>query len=52
MMVDCVSQTTTTARLMGFCETCGGTCNRMVSRSDLARFAAIFDVALRGAGWA
>jgi excisionase family DNA binding protein len=52
MMVDCVLQTSTTARLMGLCETCGGTCNRMVSRSDLARFAAIFDVALRGAGWA
>jgi hypothetical protein len=45
MMVDCLPQTAKTARLVGLCVVCGGTCNRMVSRADLPRYSAIFDVA-------
>jgi ribosomal protein S26 len=48
MMVDCILQTDKTARLLGLCGTCGGACNRMVSRSELASFEAIFEVAYRG----
>ena len=47
MMVDCTPQTAKTARLLGLCSACGSTCNRIVSRSDLAHFEAIFDVAYR-----
>ena len=46
MMVDCTLQTATTARLMGLCEICGGTCNRMVSRARLTEIGEIFDVRL------
>ena len=45
MMVDCLPQTAKTARLVGLCAVCSGTCNRMVSRADLPRYNAIFDVA-------
>lgn len=45
MMVDCVPQTATTARLVGLCGACGGTCNRMISRADLGRLCGIFDIA-------
>lgn len=45
MMVDCLPQTVTTARLVGLCVACGGTCNRMISRADLGRLGGIFDVA-------
>jgi hypothetical protein len=45
MMVDCLPQTTKTARLVGLCAVCNGICNRMVSRTDLPRYSAIFDVA-------
>lgn len=45
MMVDVLPQTTKTARLVGLCGVCSGTCNRMISRADLARLSAIFDVA-------
>ncbi len=48
MMVDCIAQTSKIARLMGLCEVCGGTCNRMISRANLESFAMIFDVAYRG----
>ena len=46
MMVDAIPQTATTARLMGLCEVCGGTCNRMISRSKLGAFGQIFDLVL------
>ena len=36
LMVDCIPQTPKTARLLGLCEVCGGTCNRMVSRSQIS----------------
>lgn len=42
MMVDCIPQTATTARLMGLCEACGGTCNRMISRAKIGHFREIF----------
>lgn len=42
LMVDCISQTATTARLWGFCEACGGTCNRMISRAKIDQFREIF----------
>ena len=45
MMVDCLPQTSKTARLVGLCGVCGGTCNRMISRSNLGRLGGIFDVA-------
>lgn len=46
-MVDCLTQTATTARLVGLCGHCGGTCNRMVSRARIDQFAAIFDLAFK-----
>jgi excisionase family DNA binding protein len=45
MMVDCIPQTATTARLMGLCEACGGTCNRMISRTKIDLFREIFALA-------
>lgn len=45
MMVDCLPQTAKTARLVGLCGACGCTCNRMINRTDLARFGGVFDVA-------
>ena len=45
MMVDCLPQTARTARLVGLCAACGGTCNRMISRADLTRLGGVFDVA-------
>lgn len=48
LMVDCIPQTTTTARLVGLCETCGGTCNRMISRAEVGQFREIFALAERG----
>lgn len=42
MLVDCIPQTATTARLMGLCESCGGTCNRMISRAKIDQFREIF----------
>ena len=45
LMVDCLPQTAKTARLVGLCGVCGGTCNRTISRADLTRFGGIFDVA-------
>ena len=47
LLVDCIPQTPTTARLLGLCETCGGTCNRMISRSKIDHFSQIFDVAIK-----
>ncbi len=48
MMVDVIHQTAKTARLLGLCDTCGGTCNRIVSRAALSRFAEIFDIGSTG----
>lgn len=45
MLVDCIPQTATTARLMGLCEVCSGTCNRMISRAKIDQFREIFFLA-------
>ncbi len=47
MLVDCLPQTATTARLIGLCEVCSGTCNRMVSRSKIGEFGQIFELVLK-----
>lgn len=47
MMVDCIPQTATTARLMGLCEVCGGTCNRMIGKAKIGHFSEIYVLALR-----
>lgn len=47
LMVDCIPQTHGTARLLGLCEVCGGTCNRMISRSKLDHFSQIFCVEIK-----
>ena len=46
-LVDCIPQSLTTARLMGLCESCGRTCNRMISRSQIGQFGQMFDLAMR-----
>jgi hypothetical protein len=48
MLVDCVLQNGSTARLVGLCEACGGTCNRMISRSRIGQFAEIFVLQTKG----
>ena len=45
LLVDCIPQTAKTARLLGRCGVCGGTCNRMISRSEIDHFSRIFCVA-------
>lgn len=47
LLVDCIPQTPKTARLLGLCEVCGGTCNRMISRSRIDSFSRIFEVAIK-----
>ena len=47
LMVDCIPQTPKTARLLGLCDVCGGTCNRMISRSKIDHFSRIFCVAIK-----
>jgi len=47
-MVDCVPQGARTARLVGLCEVCGGTCNRMISRARIDPFREIFDLVIKG----
>lgn len=47
MMVDCTPQTAKTARLSGLCDTCGGTCNRMISAAKIEDFSGIFDLQIR-----
>lgn len=47
MLVDFIPQTATSARLMGLCDVCGGTCNRMISRSKIGQFCEIFEVAMK-----
>lgn len=48
MLVDCIPQTGATARLMGLCEVCGGTCNRMINRSKIGDFGGIFILVVKG----
>ena len=47
LLVDCIPQTPRTARLLGLCEVCGGTCNRMISRSQIDHFSQVFCVAIK-----
>lgn len=47
LMVDCIPQTAKTARLLGLCADCGGTCNRMISRTKINHFSQIFCVAVK-----
>lgn len=47
LMVDCIPQTPKTARLLGLCEVCGGTCNRMISQVKIDHFAQIFEIAIK-----
>mgnify|MGYP005751237847 CR=1 FL=1 len=49
MMADVIRQTGTISRLVGLCEVCGGTCNRMISARALPEFARIFDIASKQA---
>jgi len=46
-MVDCIPQTDRTVRLMGLCEACGGTCNRMIGKAQIEQISQIFDVAMK-----
>ena len=46
LMIDVLPQTTKTARLVGLCNVCGGTCNRMVSLAKLDQLRLIFVVAI------
>lgn len=48
MLVDCIPQTSKTARLFGLCDVCGGTCNRMIGTSQIDRIGNIFEVAMKG----
>jgi len=47
MMVDCIPQTPKTARLLGLCEVCGGTCNRMISQAKIDYSSRIFEIAIK-----
>lgn len=47
LMVDCIPQTPKTARLLGLCGVCGGTCNRMISKTQIDRFSRVFHVAMK-----
>lgn len=47
MMVDWHRQTAKTARIVGLCEVCGGSCNRMVRAGSLPRMRTVFDVATK-----
>ncbi len=47
-MVDCIPQTDKTARLLGLCDVCGGTCNRMIGKAQIDQIGRIFSVAMKG----
>jgi len=47
LLVDCIPQTPKTARLLGLCNVCGGTCNRMISKSKIDDFSQVFCVAIK-----
>lgn len=46
MLVDLIPQTATTARLVGLCEACGGTCHRMINRSKIGQLSEIFEMVM------
>ncbi|MFC4671975.1 helix-turn-helix domain-containing protein [Seohaeicola nanhaiensis] len=46
-MVDCIPQTDKTARLLGLCDVCGGTCNRMIGNAQIEQIVRIFSVAMK-----
>lgn len=47
LLVDCIPETPKTARLLGLCEVCGSTCNRMISKAKIDHFSQIFEVAIK-----
>ena len=47
-LVDCIPQTEKTARLLGLCDVCGGTCNRMIGMGQIDQFGRTFHVAMKG----
>lgn len=47
LLVDCIPQTPGTARLLGLCGVCGGTCNRMISRSKIDYFSKVYSVVIK-----
>lgn len=47
MLDDCLPNTAETDRLLGLCEACGGTCNRMISKSKLKDFEEVFVIEKR-----
>lgn len=47
LLVDCIPQSPKTARLLGLCEVCGGTCNRMISLTKIDQFGQIFEVGMK-----
>lgn len=47
LLVDCIPQTPKTARLLGLCEDCSGTCNRMISQTKIDHFSRIFEIAFK-----
>ena len=48
LMVDCIPQTENTARLVGLCEVCGGTCNRIIGKRQIDEIGKIFEVVIKG----
>lgn len=47
-LVDYIPQTDKTARLLGLCDVCGGTCNRMIGTAQIEQIGRIFFVAVKG----
>jgi len=45
MIADEIRQTGTISRIVGLCEVCGGTCNRMISARAMPEFSRVFDIA-------
>ena len=46
-LVDVLPQTPKIARLLGLCEACGGTCNRMISLAEIDKIRPIFVLAFK-----
>lgn len=46
-LVDCIPQSDRTARLMGLCEVCGGTCNRIIGKARIDHISRIFDLVMK-----
>lgn len=47
LMVDVLPLTGKTSRLLGLCEVCGGTCNRMISLAKIDEIRPIFELAFK-----